>query len=273
MAGAAWYVLFKGMSDDKQKRRLESLRERARRVDSQPTLLALAARARSRLPGDDRYGDTLSVAGREPHQLVGRGLSVMQPGRGSLVNELGRTALQLWQAASEAQGRGRGDRHVALLFTDLVGFSDWALEAGDASAIELLRAVADSSGEAVREREGRVVKHLGDGWMAVFADVPAAVEAALDMCERLKQVEVDGHRPRLRGGVHCGRPRSIGGDYLGVDVNITARVAEAARPGEVLVSDVAAQALDSAHVSLGRPRRLKAQGVPRELRVLPVEGA
>jgi adenylate cyclase len=260
------------MSDDTHKRRLDTLRERARRVDSQPTLLALAAQLRAKLPGDDRYGDTLSLAGREPHQLVGRGLSEIQSGRASLVNELGRTALQLWQAASEAQGRGRGNRHVALLFTDVVGFSDWALKAGDASAIELLRAVADSSGEAVREHEGRVVKHLGDGWMAVFSDVPAAVEAALDMRERLKQVEVDGHRPRLRGGVHCGRPRSIGGDYLGVDVNITARVAEAARPGEVLVSDVAAEALDSAQVSLGRPRRLKAQGVPRERRVVPVEG-
>ena len=40
-------------------------------------------------------------------------------------------ALQVWQSLSEAQGRGQGDREVAILFTDLVGFSDWVLEAGD----------------------------------------------------------------------------------------------------------------------------------------------
>ena len=40
-------------------------------------------------------------------------------------------ALQVWQSLSEAQGRGHGDRDVAILFTDLVDFSDWVLEAGD----------------------------------------------------------------------------------------------------------------------------------------------
>ena len=41
----------------------------------------------------------------------------------------------------EATGRGRGDRELALLFTDLVGFSAWALHAGDAAVLELLREV------------------------------------------------------------------------------------------------------------------------------------
>ena len=46
-------------------------------------------------------------------------------------------ALQVWQSLSEAQGRGHGDRDVAILFTDLVDFSDWVLEAGDERAVEL----------------------------------------------------------------------------------------------------------------------------------------
>ena len=48
-------------------------------------------------------------------------------------------ALQVWQGLSEAQGRGQGDREVAILFIDLVDFSDWVLEAGDEQAVVLVR--------------------------------------------------------------------------------------------------------------------------------------
>ena len=52
------------------------------------------------------------------------------------MRELGLGALQAWQALSEAQRRGRGRVDVAILFTDLVGFSSWALEAGDDAALD-----------------------------------------------------------------------------------------------------------------------------------------
>ena len=41
----------------------------------------------------------------------------------------------------------------------------------------------------------------------------------------------------MRAGVHWGRPRKLGGDYLGVDVNIAARVGDAAKADQVLASD------------------------------------
>ena len=45
------------------------------------------------------------------------------------------------------------------------------------------------------------------------------------------ELEHDGYRPTLRAGLHLGRPRKLRGDYLGVDVNVAARVAEARRRG------------------------------------------
>src|SRR5207237_1012234 len=66
------------------------------------------------------------------------------------------------------------------------------------------------------------------------------------------------------------RPRRIGRDYLGVDVNIAARVADAAQAGEVLVSDPACASLEPAGFELGRSRRLEAQGAPKELSVCTV---
>jgi len=88
------------------------------------------------------------------------------------------------------------------------------------------------------------VKRLGDGLMGAFADARSAIDAALEACARTEAIDLDGYRPRLRGGVHLGRPRKIGGDYYGVDVNIAARLAQAAQPGEVLFSDRTLRALD-----------------------------
>jgi adenylate cyclase len=259
--------------DEQPEARLARLRAAALRADSQPRLLEVARWLRRRLPGDDRFGDPLSTAGDEPAQVLARGVSALQTGRSSVAHELGLGALQVWQALSEASGRGKGTTEVALLFTDLVGFSSWALEAGDEPAVELLRAVGTELEGAVAEHDGVIVKRLGDGLMAVFPTVEQAVEAALDGHDALEDVEVAGYRPRMRTGVHVGRPRRLGGDYLGVDVNIAARVGAAAGPEELLVSMTACEALDGERFVIGRAKRLKAPGTPKELKVSRVERA
>ncbi len=251
-------------------RRAERIRNTAVRIDSQPGLLAAARRLRQRLPGDERFGDALSTAGVSPVEMVARGVSALQPERESFLQELGLGALQVWQSLSEAAGRGRGDHPLALLFTDLVGFSSWALKAGDAVTLQLLREVGEAEEAAVVTYRGRIVKRLGDGLMASFRTVPDAVEAALVAHELVAGVEVDGYTPQMRAGVHYGRPRQLGGDLLGVDVNIAARVGDAAKAGELLVSDIAAEQLAEEGLRLSRPRRLKAQGAPRDMHVLRV---
>ena len=57
---------------------------------------------------------------------------------------------------------------MAPLFTDLVGFSAWALHAGDAAVLELLREVGAEVEALITGHEGRIVKRLGDGLMATF---------------------------------------------------------------------------------------------------------
>jgi adenylate cyclase len=188
--------------------RISRLRGAAMRLDSQPTLLAAAKRLRTRLPGDEQFGDPLSTAGPTPVQVVARGLSSLRPyERESVVQELSLAGLQLWQSVSEAAGRGRGEIPLAILFTDLVAFSAWALKAGDAATLELLRAVGSAQEAAVEARGGRIVKRLGDGLMATFLDADSAVQAALDAAEVVGEIDCDGYRPQLRAGIHCGRPR------------------------------------------------------------------
>jgi adenylate cyclase len=261
-------------TDETPAKRLARIRRAAVQADSAPPLLAAARWLRQRLPGDPRFGDPLSTAGDAPPEVLARQVSSLQKtGRPSVAHELGLGALQVWQGLSEATGRGRGTEEVALLFTDLVGFSSWALEVGDESAVELLREVGGAIETAIADHDGALVKHLGDGTMAVFESSTGAVGAALDACDAMEEIEVEGHRPRLRSGVHSGKPRKLGGDYLGVDVNIAARVVDAAKPQQVLVSEAACTELDQAQFQVGKAKKLKAPGAPKELRVSEVARA
>ena len=236
----------------------------ARRFNRHPQLVEATRRTRERALGDDEFLDALSAARGRPADLAAQHLVVARGERPGLLGELGLTALQAWQRLAESQDRGRGKVDVAILFTDLVGFSSWALEAGDRAAIRLLREFSEAVEPPIAERKGEVVKRLGDGVMGAFWDAPSATGAAFAAAERTATIEVEGYRPRLRTGIHLGRPRKIGGDYFGVDVNIAARLAEAAKPGEILVSDRTLEALDPATVS-AKKRRFSAKGAPSDL--------
>jgi class 3 adenylate cyclase len=253
--------------------RMRRLGAAARRLDRHPKLLTAAKLMREVLPGDSRFGDPLSTAGSTPAEVGGRRLSELTEQRPGVMREAGLTALQVWQALAEAQGRGRGERELAIVFTDLVDFSRWALEAGDEAALELLRDVGEAIEPPVKERGGEVVKRLGDGMMAVFPHPKPAFDALLEARQGLGGIDVRGHRPRMRAGMHVGHPRKLGGDYLGVDVNIAARVAEEASADELLVSDRALALLDGESLDVRKKRRFKVKGVPKDLTtyVVPLE--
>lgn len=255
-------------ADDTPKaRRLDRVRLASRRFDAHPAVVQATRATRAALPGDPKFGDALSTAAEDrPSLVLARHLAELGTAQPSAARELGLGALQVWQALAESIGRGAGTDEIAIVFTDLVGFSSWALGAGDERALELLREVASVVEPAIEGR-GRIVKRLGDGHMAVFPDAQHAVDAALQIQRRLAGVVVDGHAAQLRVGVHVGRPRRVGRDYLGVDVNVAARVTDAAKGGEVLVSDRALAALDTAGLRVKRRRRFRAKGAPRDLEV------
>ncbi len=247
----------------------EQLAATGKRINRDPTLLAIVRSLRKVLPGDDRVVDPNELArGNQPRAVSGL-LSEISSDRPGVLGQAGLGALQVWQSISEAQGRGRGKTELAIAFTDLVDFSDWALKAGDEAAIELLRDVSVAIEPPVKEQGGSVVKRLGDGMMAVFKGASEAVAAISAGPVRLGEIEADGYQPRIRAGVHVGKPRKVGKDYFGVDVNIAARVAEGAGPGELLVSDSAFEALSEDGVK-AKERKLEAKGVPEGIRVYAV---
>jgi class 3 adenylate cyclase len=242
-------------------------------IDKNESLLAFVRRMRKRLPGDEDFGDPLSTARFGHLEVANEQWTELTENRPGVVRELGRGALQVWQSVLEARGQDHGDVQLTVVFTDLVDFSAWALSAGDDETLRLLRDVAVAIEPPVKRRGGEVVKRLGDGMMAVFVSPTEAFEALVEANENLRGVKVGKYRPRIRAGMHTGNPRRLGGDYLGIDVNIAARVAERATAGEILASQSTVALLDPEHVVSKKKRTfalLKVKGVPNELEVYAV---
>ena len=88
------------------------------------------------------------------------------------------------------------------------------------------------------EHDGKPIKWLGDGVMFYFGDPGPAVRAALEMLEGLAAAGL----PPAHVGLHAGPVLFQEGDYFGQTVNLTARIADHARAGEVLVSEAVTDA-------------------------------
>ncbi len=224
---------------------LRSAAQWLRGTNKSPGLVSLVRRARRKLPGDPDFGDPLSTAGQGGPRAAARAAGRLLGDHGSASREVSLGALQMWQALTEAVSRRPANDEVTIVFTDLVEFSSWSLRAGDDATLTLLRRVARAVEPPLLDAGGHIVKRMGDGIMAVFDDPRVAVSAVLEARRALKSVDVDGYTPRMRAGIHTGRPQRLAADWLGVDVNVAARVMERATRGGVMVSGPTLDQLDA----------------------------
>ncbi len=127
----------------------------------------------------------------------------------------------------------------AMCFLDITGYTRLTQERGDEAAAGLAERLGRFVNRQALEHGGRAVKWLGDGVMLHFREPGPGVVAALEMVETAAREGL----PPAHVGIHAGPVLFQEGDYYGQTVNIASRIAEYARPGEVLVSqDVVAQA-------------------------------
>ena len=130
-----------------------------------------------------------------------------------------------------------GATEGAIVFTDIVGFTEFTALQGDEAALKLL-AIQDRVVEQILGSDGRVVKNLGDGLLMWFDDPSKAVQASLTLQSRFEEESFEENLPLwVRIGVHFGNPARRGEDLIGHDVNVAARIVALAAPGEVLVSE------------------------------------
>lgn len=126
----------------------------------------------------------------------------------------------------------REQRHPAIAFLDLSGFTRLTEEAGDEHAVSLAASCSDIVRATALRFDGTAVKMLGDGVMFYFPDPEDAVRCAVHLLPEVAGRDL----PPARVGIHAGPVVFRDGDYFGRTVNLASRITDYARPGEVLVS-------------------------------------
>lgn len=151
----------------------------------------------------------------------------------------------------------------AIAFLDLTGYTALAEERGDQAAATLAADLASVVQDAAQNHGGRPVKWLGDGVMFHFADPGSAIVSGLELIEQTeKAIAVPA-----RIGINAGTVIAQEGDYFGRTVNIAARIADYARPHEVLVSEDAKRNSSSADVQFELIGEVPLKGVSKSVRL------
>jgi adenylate cyclase len=151
----------------------------------------------------------------------------------------------------------------AMCFLDITGYTRLTQERGDAAAARLAEQLGPLVQRASVKHGGRPVKWLGDGVMFHFPDPGPGVVAALEMVAGAAEAAL----PPAHVGLHAGPVIFQEGDYYGATVNVAARIAEYARPGEVLVSQEVVDASGGADVTFREIGPVELKGVAGAIRL------
>ena len=157
----------------------------------------------------------------------------------------------------------RVHRPPAVSFLDISGYTRLTEERGDEAAADLAARLAALVRRSSQEHGGQPVKWLGDGVMFFFRDPGGSVLAALDMVEGVETHAL----PPARVGIQAGPVVFQEGDYFGRTVNVAARIAEYARPGEVVVTQDVVDVADGTSIAFSEIGAVELKGVSGTLRL------
>jgi len=150
------------------------------------------------------------------------------------------TIEDLLQARSEIdQELRRHKTKLTVLFTDIVGSTNYFDRFGDTAGLLLLHRHDNYVSSAVAEFEGTVIKTIGDSVMAEFPQPLLAVRAAIEIQRRLlshNRNVTGAERLQIRAGINCGVGFRRSGDLFGDTINIAARITKRGGPGQILIS-------------------------------------
>lgn len=159
---------------------------------------------------------------------------------------------------------GGGGTVLTVLFTDIEGSTALTERLGDERWVQVLSAHDVAVRRGLEANDGREVKTVGDGFMAVFTTAAAAVRAGAHIQRLAAAVPVPGVPGglRIRIGAHSGPVICRHGDVLGRNVHVARRIASAAEAGQVLVSaSVKVLAESSDGLRVGPARTVSLRGV------------
>jgi class 3 adenylate cyclase len=149
------------------------------------------------------------------------------------------------------------ERPPAICFLDITGYTRLTQEMGDDAAAELAATVARLVQRNSVQYGGKPIKWLGDGVMFYFDHPGPGVRAALQMAEAIPAAGL----PPVHVGMSSGPVLFQEGDYFGQTVNLSARIADYARPGEVLVTRSVVEASEEPDIGFREIGPVELKGV------------
>ena len=172
--------------------------------------------------------------------------------------------LQAWERSlADAGLMGRVDRPEAMCFLDITGYTRLTAQRGDTAAAELADQLRRMVHRTSTQHGGRPVKWLGDGVMFHFREPGPGVMAALEMAAAMAPAGL----PPAHVGLHAGPVLFQDGDYFGQTVNVASRIAEYARPGEVVVSQAVVDAAGDTPLSFVEVGMIDLKGVSEPIQL------
>ena len=124
----------------------------------------------------------------------------------------------------------------AIVFTDIVGYTRMMGQDEDA-ALDFMKFHNALLREEIEKNGGRVIKTVGDAFLADFSSAVNAVHCAVSIQKRFIQYRGEtGKTQQVRIGIHLGDVVLTDNDMFGESVNIAERIQHLAEPGGVCVS-------------------------------------
>ncbi len=158
------------------------------------------------------------------------------------------------------------DRVLAtVLFTDIVGSTEKAVELGDREWHELVERHHGVVRSQLARFRGREVDTAGDGFFATFDGPARAIQCACAIASSVRDLGID-----IRAGLHTGEVELAEDKPRGIAVHIGARVSARAEPGEVLVSNTVKDLVAGSGIEFDERGTAELKGVPGEWRLYAV---
>jgi len=149
-----------------------------------------------------------------------------------------------------------GQELTTILFVDIVDSTPTATRLGSRAWREKLDLLNQSLSTEVGRHTGRMVKDLGDGFLACFSLPSSAIHFADDAHHIAER-----HELQLRVGVHVGEVERRGEDVIGPAVNVAARIQGAARPAQTLASQAVRESLYGSRINFAPAEHHRLKGL------------
>jgi class 3 adenylate cyclase len=198
-----------------------------------------------------------AIPGAECAQVPGQGVAFQE-------NEFAAEAVEAFLEG--APQRVIPDTVLAtVLFTDLVGSTELAVQLGDRSWRELLERHHELVRRELERFRGVEIDTAGDGFFASFDGPARAIACARSVAERVRGLGLE-----VRAGIHTGECERVGEGLAGIAVNVGARISAAAGPGEVLVSSTVKDLVAGSGLVFDERGERELKGVPGTWRLYAV---